>query len=159
MFAPDQRVGVAVSGGADSVCLLHILHELASHWNLRLSVVHVDHSIRGLASQEDADFVRALAEQFALPFHFRCADVPAMEGNLEQAARRVRNAFYLELITAGELDRVATGHTRSDQAETVLYRFLRGSGPAGLSGIRPVTNDGIVRPSLRHHGEFLDRFI
>ena len=148
MLAPGQRVGVAVSGGADSVCLLHLLHELAPRWTLRLSVIHVDHGIRGAASHEDARFVQELAECFGLPFHLKEADVPAMGGNLEQTARDVRQETYLHLLRAGLVDRIATGHTRSDQAETVLYRFLRGSGLAGLSGILPITREGLVRPLL-----------
>src|SRR5579864_6220931 len=148
MFAGNQRVGVAVSGGADSVFLLHILHELASRWNLHLSAVHIDHGIRGAVSREDAEFVRALASQFALPFHLHTADLAAMGDNLEQAARRVRQNFYASLLADGTLDRIATGHTRSDQAETVLYRLLRGSGLAGLSGILPITKEGLVRPLL-----------
>ena len=120
MFSTGHGVGIAVSGGADSVCLLHLLHELAPRWNLRLSVVHVDHGIRGAASQADAEFVRSLAERFALPFHVHRADVRSIDDNLEQAARRVRQEFYCELMRSGTLDRIATGHTRSDQAETVL---------------------------------------
>lgn len=148
MFAPGQKAGVAVSGGADSVCLLHVLHQLAPHWNLHLSVIHIDHGIRGALAEADADFVRSLAASFALPFHFRRANVPAIDDNLEQAARRVRLEFFAELLSAGTVDRIATGHTRSDQAETVLYRILRGTGLQGLSGIRPVTRDHIVRPLL-----------
>jgi len=148
MFETGQRVGVAVSGGADSVFLLRALHELAPRWNLKLSLVHIEHGIRGAASFADAEFVRALASQFALPFHFRSANVPAVAGNLEQAARRTRQEFYAELIAAGIVDRIATGHTHNDQAETVLYRILRGSGLTGLSGILPVTEEGLVRPLL-----------
>lgn len=148
MFTIGQRVGVAVSGGADSVFLLHALHELAPRWNLHLSVVHIEHGIRGEASKDDARFVRELAAQFGLPFQAREANVIAMDDNLEQAARRVRHDFYAELISSGAADRIATGHTRSDQAETVLYRILRGSGLAGLAGILPVTTEGLVRPLL-----------
>src|SRR6202034_3330099 len=75
-------------------------------------------------------------------------DVPALEGNLEQAARNVRRAFYADLIASGAVHHVATGHTRTDQAETVLLRILRGSGLTGLSGILPVTSEGLVRPLL-----------
>ncbi len=148
MFTPGARVGVAVSGGADSVCLLQILHELAPRWNLQLSVVHVNHHIRGEAADRDAAFVQKLADAFAVPFHLHNVDVPARGGNLEQEARRARYAFFHDLLRNGTLDRLATGHTRSDQAETVLYRFLRGSGVAGLSGIHPTTREGIVRPLL-----------
>jgi tRNA(Ile)-lysidine synthase len=148
MFETGQRVGIAVSGGADSVCLLHALHLLGPRWNLKLSVVHIEHGIRGAASLAEAEFVRGLASQFALPFHLRSANVPAAAGNLEQAARNARQGFYAELIAAGTLDSIATGHTHNDQAETVLFRILRGSGLAGLSGILPVTEEGLVRPLL-----------
>jgi tRNA(Ile)-lysidine synthase len=144
MFDPGQRVGVAVSGGADSVFLLHALRELG----FKLSVIHIEHGIRGAASIADAEFVEQLARTFELPFHLRRADVPAINGNLEEAARKVRQSFYADLIASGAVDRLATGHTRSDQAETVLYRILRGSGLTGLSGILPVTIEGVVRPLL-----------
>jgi len=148
MFPAGASVGVAVSGGADSVCLLHALFELAPRWNLRLKVIHVEHGIRGMASQADAGFVAQMATGLGLPFLCRAANVPAIDDNLEQAARRIRHNFYRELIDAGQIDRVATGHTRNDQAETVLYRILRGSGISGLSGIRATTSEGIVRPLL-----------
>ncbi len=140
MFERGQRVGVAVSGGADSVCLLHVLVELAPRWDLRLSVLHLDHRLRGEESRGDAEFVRALAARLGLPFHAEEAGSLAGD-NLEQAARRARRAFFLRLLADRRLDRVALGHTRSDQAETVLYRFLRGAGTAGLAGMRPVTRE------------------
>ncbi len=152
MFAPGERVGVAVSGGADSVALLHILKELSPHWNLQLSVLHFNHRLRGPVSEEDARFVEELAGRLGLEFLCEEADVgrEAREAgeNLEQAARRARYGFFHRLLGEGKLDKVAVGHTRSDQAETVLYRLLRGSGTAGLAGIRPVTREGVVRPLI-----------
>jgi len=148
MFEPGQQVGVAVSGGADSVCLLYALLELAPRWDLRLSVLHLDHGLRGEESRQDAEFVRALAARLGLPLSLREASVAQSPDNLEQAARHARLAFFRETIASGGIERVATGHTRSDQAETVLFRFLRGSGTAGLAGIRPVTSEGIVRPLI-----------
>ena len=152
MFQPGQRVGVAVSGGADSVCLLHVLCALRPRWDLRLTVLHLDHKLRGEESCQDAAFVRGLAAALDLPFELGEADVSALcretGDNLEQAARIARMEFFRQFLRAGALDRVAIGHTRSDQAETVLFRFLRGAGTAGLAGIRPVTADGIVRPLL-----------
>jgi len=148
MFSPGQRVGVAVSGGADSVFLLHALRELGPRWNLGLSVVHVEHGIRGAESLTDAEFVARLAAGFGLPFHLHKTDVPAFGGNLEEAARNARQSFFKDLIAAGTVERIATGHTRSDQAETVLFRILRGSGLTGLAGILPITREGLVRPLL-----------
>ncbi len=147
MFETGQAVGVAVSGGGDSVCLLHVLRELAPLWDLHLHILHLNHRLRGAESNLDAEFVRHLAAEFALPFTLREADlIPA--DNLEQAAREARISFFSEMISSGQVARVATGHTRSDQAETVLFRFLRGAGTAGLAGIRPITAGGIVRPLL-----------
>jgi tRNA(Ile)-lysidine synthase len=152
MFAPAQGVGVAVSGGADSVCLLDVLHELAPRWALELVVLHLDHQLRGDESAADAAFVRELAQRLGLRAYFQQVDVrgisQATGDNLEQAARRARREFFLEFLKDGRLDRVALGHTRSDQAETVLFRFLRGAGTAGLAGMRPVTPEGFVRPLL-----------
>ncbi|MGI8990381.1 MAG: tRNA lysidine(34) synthetase TilS [Bryobacteraceae bacterium] len=144
MSAASSAIGVAVSGGADSVCLLHLL--LESHRNL--AVLHVNHKLRGAESDADAAFVRDLAAKLQLPFQLHEIDAAAAGGNLEQAARQARYAFFRERIASGMVDFVALGHTLSDQAETVLFRFLRGSGTAGLAGIRPATSDGFIRPLL-----------
>ncbi len=146
MFAPGDRVGVAVSGGADSVCLLHVLMELAPRWNLKLEVLHVDHGLRGAASREDADFVEELARRLGLPFHLERA--PGLEGNIEEAARELRRRFFFRMIGEAGLNSIALGHTRNDQAETVLFRLLRGAGSSGLAAMRPKTPEGIRRPLL-----------
>lgn len=149
LLQPGDHVAVAVSGGADSLCLLHILLELRSEFALQLSVVHVDHNLRGPESQADAEFVHKSAQQLGLPFHFRKLDLHPRRGNLEQEARRARYGFFSELIEAGLAQKIALGHTRSDQAETVLFRLLRGAGSAGLAGIRPVTSSPpVIRPLL-----------
>jgi tRNA(Ile)-lysidine synthase len=149
MMERGQRVGVAVSGGADSVCLLHALRELAPRWELRLSVLHLNHRLRGEESDGDAAFVCRLAADLGLECHAREIDVAARNrNNLEQTARQARQEFFLDLLRGDRLDRVATGHTRSDQAETVLFRLIRGTGITGLAGVRPATVDGLVRPLL-----------
>jgi tRNA(Ile)-lysidine synthase len=144
MLPPGTRVIAAVSGGPDSVCLLHILRDLGCRL---VGVAHVNHQLRGAASDEDARFVAGLAQRFALPFHSIAAPVPP-EGNLEQSARRARRRFFRDLIAQGLADRIALGHTRDDQAETVLFRILRGSGITGLAGILPITAEGLIRPLL-----------
>ncbi len=148
MLEAGQTIGIAVSGGADSVCLLHLLRELAPRWNLRFRVLHLNHKLRGQESNADARFVRGLAAEFGFECSLREVDLAATSGNLEEAAREARLAFFREQIRAGAADRVALGHTRSDQAETVLFRFLRGAGTAGLAGIRPVTRTGLIRPLI-----------
>ena len=148
MLAQGQQVGAAVSGGADSVCLLHALLELAPRHGWRVAVLHLNHQLRGAESQRDVEFVEEMARRLGLPFHLETVSVAEAEDNLEQAGREARRAFYRRLLEAGLVDRVAVGHTRNDQAETVAFRFLRGSGTAGLAGIRPVTDGGVVRPLL-----------
>src|SRR5215471_16620526 len=115
MFGPGARVGIAVSGGADSVCLAHLLAELAPQWNLKLGVVHLNHGLRGAESDTDEEFVRALAGRLGLPCLFRREELAKAEGNLEQAARMARLAFFEALLNS-DFDRVATAHTQSDQA-------------------------------------------
>ncbi len=136
-----MRTGVAVSGGADSV---YLLHELIAR-GLEVVVLHVNHRLRGAESDGDERFVRELARSLGVECLVHAGEVSA--GNLEQEARRVRYGWFRELVERGVVDRVALGHTRSDQAETVLFRFLRGSGTAGLAGIRPET-DLVWRPLL-----------
>lgn len=154
MLPPGARIGVAVSGGADSVCLLHVLRRLSS---APLTVLHVDHQLRGEESRADAEFVAAMANEFGLPLISRRVEL--RDGNLEQEGRRARLDFFREVIRSRGADRVATGHTQSDQAETVLFRLLRGSGEAGLAGIRPVTSDGLVRPLIEIARPEIERFL
>jgi tRNA(Ile)-lysidine synthase len=158
MFGRGSRVGVAVSGGPDSVCLLHFLADLAGQWDLRLTVLHVDHGLRGEESRADARFVCELAARFGIPY-LACEAALSSGENIEQAARDARRAFFRQAMREIPLDCVATGHTRSDQAETVLFRFLRGAGSAGLAGIRPVTQERIVRPLIETGREEVESFL
>jgi tRNA(Ile)-lysidine synthase len=146
MLQRGDRVGAAVSGGADSVVLLHLLHRLAPRLEVTLAVLHVNHQLRGAESDADEGFVRALAS--ALGLQILVARGPVGDGNLEQEARRIRRRFFQTCMAEHGLGRVALGHTLSDQAETVLFRLLRGSGLAGLAGMHPVTEDGLIRPLL-----------
>ncbi len=159
MLRAGRSVGVAVSGGADSVCLLHALLLLAPQRDLRLHVLHLNHNLRGEESREDAEFVRRLAAALALPVTVSQADLASSTDNLEQAGRHARLTFFRQALSAGTVDRVALGHTLSDQAETVLFRFLRGSGTAGLAGIRPVTSDGLIRPLIEIDRADVEQFL
>lgn len=151
LFRPGDRVGVAVSGGVDSVCLLHALAGLAE-LRLDLVVCHLDHGIRG-DSGRDAEFVRDLAARSGRPFLFARLDVPSLARrkrlSLEMAARELRYAELRRMAAEHGLVRVALGHHRDDQVETILLRLIRGTGIEGLAGMQPLRDDGIfVRPLL-----------
>ncbi|MCB9383213.1 MAG: tRNA lysidine(34) synthetase TilS [Bryobacterales bacterium] len=152
MCQSGERIGVACSGGPDSLALLAALGELAPALGIRLGVVHLNHGLRGAASDADEAFVRDLAHQRGLEARIERVDVgetATRQGrNLEDAGRRARYDWFGAMIERGVFDRIATGHTRSDQAETVLFRLLRGAGPEGLSSIRPVRAPGVIRPLL-----------
>jgi tRNA(Ile)-lysidine synthase len=137
-------VVVAVSGGADSVCLLHVLWQLAGPWDLALHVAHVNHGLRPAAAA-DGEFVAALAAGCGLPFHVARLDPAALRADkngLEAAARAARYAFLAEVARSlsGPTGpaRVATAHHASDQAETLLLRLVQGSGLRGLGALRPL---------------------
>lgn len=171
IFSDGDRVLVAVSGGPDSTALLHILYGLREEFSLNLEVAHLQHGIRGGEAREDARFVARLAAKLQLPFHLREIDLPniksaAGKGNLEALARAHRYRFFGEVMAERKLDKVATAHTRDDQAETVLMWFLRGAGSTGLSGMAPVHQtvaDGhaitIIRPLLETSKSKLLRYL
>lgn len=141
LLEPGSPVVVGVSGGSDSVALLHVLRRLAPELDLRLHVAHLHHGIREADADADAAFVAALAEAWDLPCTVDRRDVPALAAReklaLEEAARRARYAFLCRVAREQEADRVAVGHNADDQSETVLMHLLRGAGPAGLRGMLP----------------------
>jgi tRNA(Ile)-lysidine synthase len=151
LLRAGERVGVAVSGGADSVALLLLLVELRKQLGIVLSVAHFNHKLRGKDSDGDEKFAAKLAEKYGLALHAGRADIAAKarsnKANLEDTARRARYQFFARLVEDGRVDKVAVAHTADDQAETVLAHILRGTGLAGLGGIHPVVGH-VVRPLL-----------
>jgi tRNA(Ile)-lysidine synthase len=145
LLKPGDRVGVAVSGGADSVALLRLLLELRGELGIGLSVVHFNHQLRGAESDQDQHFVSGLAHRHDLEFFLESADTGQYAKDkgmsLEAAARDLRYAFFAGLASAppeeGKPHKIVTAHTLDDQAETVLMRVVRGTGVRGLSGIHP----------------------
>ncbi len=133
---------VAVSGGPDSVCLLHILNQLKSEFGLRIHVVHLDHKLRGKSSTADAQYVLDLCHVFGIPITIEQRDVRLYQKehkiSLEEAAREVRYNFFAEVADSIGAKWVAVGHTRDDHIETILLNLLRGTGTRGLRGLLPV---------------------
>ena len=150
LLTAGDRVGLAVSGGSDSGALLGIFLELRAELGIVLSVVHFNHKLRGGESDQDETFVSELARSNDLEFHCESADVSALaiekRQSLETVARELRYEFFRKLLQpaphgnanpTSRLDKIATGHTLDDQAETVVMRVLRGTGMRGLGGIYP----------------------
>ena len=152
LLRAGDRIGVAVSGGIDSVALLRLLLDLRRELGIVVSVVHFNHKLRGAESDGDQEFVANLARERGLEFYCASGDVAQLaaeaHGGTEAAARELRYRFFGSLLGSGDdfgesaspsplLDKIVTGHTRDDQAETVLMRITRGTGPRGLGGIYP----------------------
>ncbi len=151
LIRKGTRVLVACSGGSDSVALLHILAELGPEMGFDVATAHFNHRLRA-AADADERFVRRAARDLGPPIVVGRRDVRAYarrrKRNIEEAARELRYAFLERSARRLKADVIATGHTLNDQAETLLMRLLRGSGPRGLSGIFPSVGGRIVRPLL-----------
>ncbi len=136
-----ELVVVGVSGGADSVCLLHVLAKWRKRLSVRLHVAHLNHQIRGIESEADAEFVSNLADSLGIPITIDRQDVAAYRTDrkcsLEEAARELRYAFFARVARKVGAHRIAIGHTRDDQVETILMHILRGTGITGLRGLAP----------------------
>lgn len=163
LLKPGLRIAVGLSGGADSVALVRALADRSAELGLVVHAAHLHHGLRGEEADGDLAFARDLAAKLGLPFHEAHVDV-AKEAEadptrhkpaetIEEAARRVRYAWFRQLLATGELDAVATAHTLDDQAETVLAKFLRGAWTEGLAGISPklesLESGPILRPLLK----------
>ncbi len=167
MLEEGDRVCVALSGGADSVCLLLVLRELEKAWNLKLSAIHVEHGIRGEESKKDEQFVRELCARLHLELQCKSVDVKtyAQENKLgiEEAARSLRYQYFEEVAkqSAGRC-KIAIAHHMEDNAETVLFQMIRGSGMQGLCGMSPVREEDevtYIRPLLAVSRKEIEAFL
>lgn len=171
LLPPEGRLVIGVSGGADSIALLHGICEInrfqGQPW--RIHVGHLHHGIRGTSADEDAQFVRDLAASLDLPVTVEQADVPALakarQRSIEEAAREVRYAFFERICLHTESRHIVLAHHADDNAETVLHRILRGTGLRGLAGIAPVrplspgSDIVVVRPLLKLHKDEIAAFL
>jgi len=154
-----EKLAVAVSGGPDSVCLLHILAKLQKELKVSLHVAHLNHQLRGIESEADANYVSDLAHQLAIPATIEGRDVKGYQAehrlSLEEAAREVRYSFLTEVAKSIGTNLVAVGHTMDDHIETILLHLIRGTGTKGLRGLQPYSewksksgSFTIIRPLL-----------
>ena len=147
MFSASPNVSVALSGGADSVCLLYSLLKLKDEFNLNISALHLNHNLRGEESERDERFVRELCDKLMVPLKIESVDVltesERRSESIELTARDLRYDFF-KRNTNGT---VAIAHTASDNLETVIYNLTRGSGIRGICGIPP-KRDIYIRPLI-----------
>lgn len=152
MLKAGDTVVVALSGGPDSIALLHVLNSLKSIYGTKLHAAHLEHGLRGDESVEDMRFVEGLCRAVSVPLTTRREKVleAAERGGLsvEAAARKIRYKFLEQVLEETGANKIATGHNADDQAETVLLNIIRGAAMSGLRGIRPAMEAGIVRPLI-----------
>jgi tRNA(Ile)-lysidine synthase len=146
----SSAILVAVSGGSDSVALLHLLHQAQALLKIkRLGIAHINHGLRGSESDLDEDLVRNLAGKNDAEFHsIKLTGKSLHDSGIEAWARSERYRFFHDIMKKHGYDYAATGHTADDQAETLLLRISRGTGLKGLAGIHAIRSDGIIRPLL-----------
>ncbi|MGI6538405.1 MAG: tRNA lysidine(34) synthetase TilS [Caldicoprobacterales bacterium] len=152
MLSRRDKVIVGFSGGADSVALLHVLKELKPRFEIELFAVHINHGIRGQAADEDADFARGLCKKWGIPFFEKKVNIPSLAKSKglseEEAGRLVRYDFFQHVSERVGGNKIATGHHKNDQAETILLNLIRGTGMQGLTGIPPVDQRRLIRPLI-----------
>ncbi len=162
LFHKGDKVLISYSGGVDSTALLHLLLELQKEWPLELFLGHFNHRLRQSA-EEDERFVKEVARKLSLPLFIGRGDVQAraraMKQNIEETGRQLRYEFLNQEAAEIGGAKIATGHTMTDQAETLLMRLMRGSGLRGLAGIYPAVDERLVRPLLEVEREDIEAYI
>ena len=148
----DDRILVALSGGPDSVCLLHMLYRIKDKFNLKLGAIHINHMLRGEEADKDENYIIDLCEQMGIKHYVKRINIEyiAKETNvsLETAGRNERYKAFEEIKIKDKYNKIAVAHNANDQAETILMRIMRGTGLEGLTGIKPQREGGIIRPIL-----------
>lgn len=162
MIAPGERVLVALSGGKDSVCLAKLLVDASEKFNFSVAACHIHHGIRGEEADRDALFCKNFCEKLSIPLFTEYCDVPAFckknKLGLEEGARMERYRLLNEVAKREGFQKIATAHSASDQAETVLFRLIRGTGFSGTKGILP-KRENIIRPLLPFSSEEIKTFL
>ena len=152
LISDGDKIVIGLSGGPDSVCLLHILNRLKGKLDIELYVAHLNHQIRGIEAQKDALYVSTICEEMGITYFLKSIDVPKYckdNGlSIEEGARKLRYEMFNEIKQKTKSNKIAIGHNLNDQAETVLMRIMRGTGLQGLRGIEYARENGIIRPLL-----------
>ena len=167
LFSPGDRIAVAVSGGSDSMCLLHLLGSLRERLGISLAALHINHNLRPEADREEA-FVRAYCDERGIPCRVLSADVPGYcsrhRVSAEEGARILRYRHFERCFAEDLCDKIAVAHNRGDNAETVLFHLIRGCGARGARGLLPDVPSGVpgkryIRPLLPASREEISAYL
>ncbi|EQJ07025.1 tRNA lysidine(34) synthetase TilS [Clostridioides difficile] len=152
LIQKGDKIVLGLSGGPDSVCLLHVLNRLKKDFNIEIYAAHLNHQIRGIEAQKDALYVSKLCEDMGIIFFVKSINVPKYcenEGlSLEEGARKLRYEMFYEIKDKIKANKIEIGHNLNDKAETVMMRIMRGTGLKGLKGIDYIRDNCIIRPIL-----------
>lgn len=162
MINKGDKVIVALSGGPDSMTLLHILYNLREKYDMKVYAAHINHMLRSADSDEDEVACRAFCQEREIEFFSKSVDIAsvATQNNIstEMAGRDARYSFFEELLHKLEANKVAIAHNLNDQAETVLMRLMRGTGIEGLIGIKPIRDEIYIRPIININRQEIEEY-
>ena len=153
MFNKGDKIIVGVSGGPDSMCLLHILNTLRNTYFIDIVAAHLNHGLRGKDADEDEEYVKKFCENNNIEFYSKRVNIDELSNawgiSSEMAGREARYSFFQELFSKLDANKIAIAHNANDQCETILMRIIRGTGLEGLEGIKPVRDGRYIRPLIK----------
>lgn len=162
MISPGDKIVVGVSGGPDSICLLHVLNEIGNELHINIAAVHINHCLRGKDADEDEAYVKEFCRKINVEFYSKRVDVNKLSEKLniscETAGRKARYDFFSEIMKKTGANKIAIAHNANDVAETILMRIMRGTGLEGLIGIKPVRENIYIRPLINITREEIENY-
>lgn len=161
LIKENDSIVIGVSGGPDSICLLHILNEIRNELNFKIYVAHINHMIREEADEE-TEYVKDFCENLGIECYIKRIDVVEIANNLkkgtEETGRQIRYEFFSEILEKTNSNKIATAHNNNDKVETILMNILRGSGTSGLKGIEAIRDDKYIRPLINTSREEIEEY-
>lgn len=161
LIKENDSIVIGVSGGPDSICLLHILNEIKNELNFKIYVAHINHMIREEADEE-TEYVKDFCENLGIECYIKRIDVVEIANNLkrgtEETGRQIRYEFFNEILEKTNSNKIATAHNNNDKVETILMNILRGSGTSGLKGIEAIRDNKYIRPLINTSREEIEEY-
>lgn len=161
LIKENDSIVIGVSGGPDSICLLHILNEIKNELNFKIYVAHINHMIREEADSE-TEYVKEFCNNLGIECYIKRIDVVEIANNLkrgtEETGRQIRYEFFKEILEKTNSNKIATAHNNNDKVETILMNILRGSGTSGLKGIEAIRDNMYIRPLINTSREEIEEY-